>query len=99
MKGLSESEKVGYEILKRYEGGFVSRRDGAIAVKILKEDKTLLVWIRQSPITQDALKLFKKIAEKHEYDELVLLKLYSEADYVKFSELSQFRIVKSVDEL
>jgi hypothetical protein len=99
MKGISEAEKMGFELLKRYEGGFVSKRDGFVVVKLLKSEKTLLVWIRQRPITREALNLFKKIANKHEYDELVLFKLYSEIDYVKLTDLKEFRVITNEQDL
>ena len=94
MQGVSRAEKVAEEILSNRIGGFISRRDGHVIIKIREDSETVIIWIRQRPITKEALELFKKIIRKHEYDKLVLLKLYSEADYVKYSELEIFNKIK-----
>jgi len=99
MTRISGAEKIGREILRRYTGAFVSKRDGFVIVKILKGEKTLLIWIRLRPISHDALELFRRIIKKHQYDELVLLKNYSEADYVKLSELKEFRVIHDISQI
>ncbi|NPA99090.1 MAG: hypothetical protein GXO43_06905 [Crenarchaeota archaeon] len=96
MRGISRAEKIANDILSKYNGGFVSRRDGQVIIKIVRDNRNIIVWIRQRPITRKALSLFKKIIAKHEYDELVLLKLYDSADYIRYDELSFFN--KIIDE-
>ena len=96
-KGISKAEAKAREILSRYPGRFVSRRDGHIIVKIVKDNKSAIIWIRQSPITREALSLFKKIISRHEYDGLFLIRLYEEADYVKYEDLALFNeITKNI---
>ncbi len=90
MMGVSRAEKEAIKILKEHTGAFISRRDGFVIIKIAENDKTVIIWIRQKPITREALRLFNKIISKHSYDKLVLLKLYGEADYVKYNELTIF---------
>jgi len=90
MKGISRAESIAREILEKKEGGFISERDGHIIIKINDNDETVIIWIRQRPITDKALTLFKKIINKHSYDKLVLLKLYDAADYIKYNELKIF---------
>jgi len=75
-------------------------RDGFVIVKLEKDSETWLIWIRTSPITDRALRLFKRITERHKYDRLVLLKEDARADYVTFKELEDAKIVVvSVGEL
>ena len=82
--------------LEKYKNGFlVSERDGFVIVKAEIEGKTVMLWFRQSPITETALKLFKRIVGKHKYDELWLVRLYNHADYVKFEDLKIFDKVVS----
>jgi hypothetical protein len=96
-RGVSEAEEKAREILSRYPGSFVSRRDGHVVVKIRDGTETVIIWIRQRPITRRALELFKKIVARHEYDKLVLLRLYKEADYVKYGDLSVFDEIREND--
>lgn len=95
MQGVSRAEIVAKELLKKYQGAFISKRDGLVIIKIRTDGKTEIIWIRQRPITDKALNLFKKIISKHKYDKLTLLKLYEGADYVKFDELDIFDEVKT----
>jgi len=90
---------VAEQVLTRFKGGYISRRDGLHIVKVEVNGKTVVVWVRRSPITREALSLFWRYVGRHEYDELVLLKLTTAADTVKFEELKKFRIIKSVEEL
>ena len=94
MQGVSRAELKAKKILERYSRNFISRRDGHVIIKINDSGKTVTVWIRQRPITREALELFEKIIKKHEYDKLVLLKLYTEADYVKYEDLKTFNEIK-----
>ena len=86
--------KKALEILSKYQGGFVSKRDGLVTVKINDNGQTVIIWIRQTPITDKALNAFKKLIAKHKYDKLVLLKLYDSADLVSFSDLAIFNEVR-----
>ena len=97
MVGESLALRKAEEILARYPGGFISRRDGLVAIKINDNGQTVIVWVRQSPVTENALNAFKKLIAKHRYDRLVLLKLYSSADLVKFTDLALFNEVKYGD--
>ena len=92
--GLSLAMKKALEILSKYQGGFVSKRDGLVAVKINDNGQTVIIWIRQTPITDKALNAFKKLIAKHKYDKLVLLKLYDAADLVSFSDLAIFNEIR-----
>jgi len=85
-KGKSLAEMVAEQILQKHEGYFVSRRDGFVILKI----NNTIVWIRQTPISSRSLQAFVSIIKKHEYDKLVLLRLYNEADYVKKDDLLIF---------
>lgn len=91
--------EVAEQILMRFKGGYVSRRDGLHIVKVEIGGRTVVVWIRKTPITRKALNLFWKYVGKHEYDELVILKLTTAADAVKFEELKKFKVIKSIEEL
>ncbi len=88
--GVSRAEKFAFKLLGHGYGEFVSKRDGFVIVKMRENDATSIVWIRQNPITREALEFFKKVISKYEYDKLVLIKLYREADYVKYSDLKLF---------
>ena len=89
----SYAEFVGRELVREYGGGFISRRDGLVLVKIRDADgKTAIVWIRESPITKRSLELLRKVVKKHEHDRLVLVRLYGNADYVKPEELQDFEV-------
>jgi len=97
--GSSLEGEVAEQILTRFKGGYVSRRDGHHILKIEVGGRTVVVWIRKTPITRKALDLFWRYVGKHEYDELVLLKLTTAADTVKFEELKKFKVIKSIEEL
>jgi len=97
---LKSIEKEAAEkLLSAFSGYYVSRREGLTVVKIAVNGKTVIVWLRKSPVTPKSLALFWKIAEKHGYDEVVLYKLTPVADYPRFEELKKLRIIKSIDEL
>jgi len=96
MQGVSKAEEIAEEFLKRYKGDYVSRRDGFVIVKYRENNETVVAWIRQRPVTREALELFKKIIRRHEYDKLVLVKLYRSADYIKYSELKIFNEIRTV---
>ena len=81
--------RLAEQILKEHQGYFVSKRDGAIIVKIDLGGKTALVWVRGSPITEKSLRVFDSLASKHSYDEAILLKTSDKADYVSFNELKK----------
>ena len=97
MAGESLALRKAEEILARYPGEFISRRDGLVTIKIVDNGQTVIVWIRQSPITENALNAFKKLIARHKYDRLVLLKLYNVADFVKLTDLTIFNEVKHND--
>jgi len=59
----------------------------------------MIVWVRKSPVTREALNLFWRYIAKHEYDELVLYKLTSTADTVRFEDLKKFRVIRDIEEL
>jgi len=99
VRGVSRAERTALELLGSLKGEFVSRRDGHVIIKYRDGDKTAIAWVRQRPITREALELFKRIVKKHEYDRLVLIKTYSTADYVDFSSLDLFDEVKTVTEI
>lgn len=98
--GRSLEERVAKELLNRFEGFFASRRDGLVLVKLDMGDKTVLVWVRGSPVTERALRLYDKVASRHCYDEAWLFKLKKEADYVSFKELEErfARIIHSFED-
>ncbi len=89
MSGLSEEEIIANKLIEVIGGNFISKRDGMILIKIPCKDRTSIIWIRKSPITNSALKLFDKIVMKHEYDDLILFKITKIADYIKFGELNK----------
>jgi len=99
-RGRSLEEQIAEKLLERFVGFFVSRRDGLVLVKIKVKDKTVLVWIRASPITEKALRLYNRVASKHHFDEAWLFKLKREADYVSFKELEErfTRTILSLEE-
>ncbi|GEM_PF-1895703 len=101
MSGFSEEEVVANRLIEVIGGSFISRRDGMVLIKVPCKGKTVIIWIRKSPITSSALKLFDKMIMKHDYDELILLKIMRIADYVKFSELNRrfSKIFYSIDEM
>jgi len=78
-RGRSLEERVAREILKHFEGFFASKRDGLVLLKLNREGKTILVWVKGSPITEKALRLYDKVVSKHEYDKAILFKLKKEA--------------------
>jgi len=90
MRGVSFEEKIAEELLKKHKGEFISRRDGHVIVKLRENSKTAIMWIRQSPLTEEALELFRRIVKKYNYDRLILMKLYGIADYVGYNELEIF---------
>jgi len=100
-RSRSLEERVAEELLERSRGFFASRRDGLVLVKLDAGGRTVLVWIRGSPITDRALRLYDRVASKHRYDEAWLLKLRRAADYVSFRELEErfSRIAHSLEEL
>jgi len=89
VRGRSLEERVAGELLERFEGFFASRRDGLVLVKLNMEGRTVLVWVRGSPITEKALRLYDKVASRHQFDEAWLFKLKKEADYVSFGDLEK----------
>ena len=94
MYGVSRAEEYAEELIRRLGGEFVSRRDGHVIIKVREGDATVIIWVRQSPITEKALNLFKRMISKHSYDKLVLVKLYDRADYVKHADLNIFSEIK-----
>jgi len=84
---LSRDLEVASELLRRFRGFTVSRRDGLVVVKLDVCGETWLVWVRGSPVTQSALDLFERVARRHRYDRAVLLKTRDVADYVTYGEL------------
>ena len=100
-RGRSLEERAAEELLRCFRGFFASRRDGLVLVKLNVGGRTVLVWIRGSPITDRALRLYDRVAAKHSYDEAWLLKLGRGADYVTFSDLEKrfTRIIQSLEEI
>jgi len=86
-------------LLSAYRGFYLSKREGLTIVKADVNGKTVIVWLRKSPVTPKALDLFWRTVEGHRYDELVLCKLVPTADMPTFEELKKFRIVSSVEEI
>jgi len=99
-RGRSLEEQIAEKLLERFVGFFVSRRDGLVLVKVKVEGKTVLIWVRASPITEKALCLYDRVASKHHFDEAWLFKLKREADYVSFKELEErfTRTILSLEE-
>lgn len=91
---LDKAERVAREILAKYPGEFVSRRRGLVTVKIDDNGQTVIVWVRNEPITPRALEMFRKMIEGHQYDKLILVKLYEKADLVKFNDLKIFNEIR-----
>ena len=88
---------IAEELIDKYNGEWVSKRDGFVMVKISKDGEEMIVWIRQTPITSRALKLAKKIAGRYSVDKKILLKLYDYADYVSTKEIEErFEIVRGL---
>ncbi|MEX0569064.1 MAG: hypothetical protein Q6363_007910 [Candidatus Njordarchaeota archaeon] len=81
-------------LIEKYAGEWISKRDGFVMIKITNNNKEIIVWIRQTPITHKAMILAEKIVSKYHSDEKILLKLYEYADYVPKKELQKkFRII------
>jgi len=99
--GRGLEERIARKLLEVFSGFFASRRDGLVLVKLNVNDRTVLVWVRSSPITENALQLYDKFASKHRFDEAWLLKVRDVADYVSFRDLRErfARILRSMDEL
>ena len=99
-EGISFGVRIAEEIINEFNGVFISRRDGFVIVKIPIDNETVIVWVRHSPITYNALKIFDKIISKHAYDKAILLNLAMTADYVKFSDLEKRfnKIYRSIEE-
>ncbi len=100
-RGRSLEERIAEELLKRFRGFFASRRDGLVLVKLDVGGRTVMVWVRGSPITERALRLYDKVVSRHHFDEAVLLKLRREADYVSYADLEKRfgKVILSPDEL
>jgi len=100
-RGRSLEERMAEELLESFGGFFASRRDGLVLVKLNVGGRTVMVWVRGSPITEKALRLYDKMVSKHDFDEAMLFKLRREADYVSFGELEKRfgRVVFSLKDL
>ena len=80
-----ELERLGFKVYP------VSTRDGFYMLMVERSQKRLLVWIRTSPITERALRLFERMASKYVKDAVLVLKFYERADYVP-TQLSSRRV-------
>jgi len=99
-RGRSLEERMAEKLLERFEGFFASRRDGLVLVKLNVEGRTVMVWVRGSPITERALRLYDKVVSRHQFDEAWLFKLRREADYVSYKELERrfTRIIHTLED-
>ncbi len=96
---VSLEREAAERLLSKYRGYYISKREGMTVVKVDVGGKTVVVWLRNSPVTEKALKLFKRVVRGHEFDELVLCKLQPVADLPRYEKLKEFRIVNTVDEI
>jgi len=99
MNGRSRDEEIAVQLLQKYKGGFISRRDGLVIVKVLINDKEVLVWIRTARITRKSWELFKKILSRVEYDDVVIYRTREEAEEISLKELEGYKVVHSLEEI
>ena len=49
--------EIARKIIEKYNGEWVSKRDGFVMVRIVREKEEIIIWVRQTPITEKALEL------------------------------------------
>ena len=99
MANRTRDEEIALQLLNKYKGGFISRRDGLVMVKALINDKEVVVWIRTARITRKSWELFKKILSRVEYDDVVIYRTREEAEEISLKELEGYKIVHSLEEI
>ena len=99
--GGSLVRRVAEELVDRFGGFYASKREGMLLLKLNVGGRTVMVWVRDSPITENALRLYDRVVSKHRFDEAWLLKVRNVADYVSFRDLQErfSRILRSINEL
>ncbi len=81
--------EIARKIIEKYNGEWVSKRDGFVMVRIVREGEEIIIWVRQTPITERALELAKKMCGKYSHDKKILLKLHRYADHVSRKEIEK----------
>jgi len=90
-------KKLDFELLEELQQcgvryTIVSQRDGFVMIKVCINDETWIIWIRNSPITEKAYVLAKKILNKHKYDKLIITRINEKiADHISFKELNELK--------
>jgi len=99
MANRTRDEEIALQLLNKYKGGFISRRDGLVIVKVLINDKEVVVWIRTARITRKSWELFKKILSRVEYDDVVIYRTREEAEEISLKELEGYKVAHSLEEI
>jgi len=80
--GQSLDLTIAHDLLGKKQGYLVSSRDGFVIVKLKQRNETWMLWIRGSPVSSSALKLWDKLVTRHSFDKAFLVKTLNRADYV-----------------
>jgi len=79
---VSVAVLVAEELARRLGGSVVRRRDGFVLVHAVVGGRRVLLWVRGSPVGDKALRYLARVVRRIPHDEVWLVRLYRDPDYV-----------------